>query len=434
MLLALLAIGWIFGPTIAAAQTQIRFPTPDPADGQPVVTPAPTTSPVAAVGTDTTAPSAGSTMTPFGPAPPVGAAPTLAPGGGYPAPAAPVYGPAPVATLNGNVQPPPATWDPFAPPSTAPAVPLPGQDPYYNAPQPCPAQPGPFTMPPVLATPYRFLRDVSLDYNWFAGHGTSPGQLGINDINFKSTFALPMPFLQPPQPEPPRPLLITPGFAWHFWDGPSSNMLGNPDMPPRTYDAYLDAEWDPVFVPNSFSAELDASVGIYSDFSEITSQSIRLKGRGMAVIGVPDTNLTMKLGVWYINRERFKLLPAGGFVWKPSPVTRFDILFPNPKFTQMLTTTGGGVEWWWYLSGDYGGGVWTIKRSADATHPEENQIDLVDYDDIRVALGIDFTRQGGQKGFFEGGYAFQRQLNYASGLPSDVNLDGAFYVHAGVAF
>jgi len=367
-------------------------------------------------------------MTPFGPAPATGAAPTLAPGG-YPLPAAPppAYGQAPVATLNGGVQPPPATWDPFAPPGAAPAVVLPAQDPYYAAPPPGVPAVGPFTLPAPLATPYRFLRDVSLDYDWFAGHGSTPGQLGINDIELRSTFALPMFFQEPP-------LLITPGFAWHFWDGPSSSTTGNPDLPPRTYDGYLDAAWDPIIVPNSFSAELDASVGIYSDFSEITSQSIRLKGKGMAVVVIPDTNLTMKFGVWYINREKIKLLPAGGFVWKPSPVTRFDILFPNPKFTQQLTTTGGGVEWWWYLSGDYGGGVWTIKRSADATHPEENQIDLVDYDDIRVALGIDFIRQAGMKGFFEGGYAFQRELNYASNLPSYVSLNGAFYVHAGLSF
>ena len=157
-------------------------------------------------------------------------------------------------------------------------------------------------------------------------------------------------------------------------------------------------------------------------------------GKGMAVIGIPDTNLTMKVGVWYINREQIKLLPAGGFVWKPSQLTEFDILFPNPKFTQLLTTTGGGVEWWWYLSGNYGGGVWTIKRSAAATHPEQNQIDLVDYDDIRVALGIDFRRPAGVTGFFEGGYAFQRELNYASGLPSSFDPNSAFYVHAGVSF
>ena len=49
---------------------------------------------------------------------------------------------------------------------------------------------------------------------------------------------------------------------------------------------------------------------------------------------------------------------------------------------------------------------------------KQNQIDLVDYDDIRVALGIDFRRPAGVTGFFEGGYAFQRELNYASGLPS----------------
>ena len=123
-------------------------------------------------------------------------------------------------------------------------------------------------------------------------------QLGINDIELKSTFALPMPFFQQPQ-EPP--LLITPGFAWHYWDGPSSNASGNPDMPARTYDAYLDAAWNPVFVPNAFSAELDASVGLYSDFSKLVADSVRIKGKGMAVIGIPDTTLTMKVGVWYIT-------------------------------------------------------------------------------------------------------------------------------------
>jgi len=370
-------------------------------------------------------------MTPFGTA---SAAPTLPPGGYAPPPAAPgwgapaasgglTYGPPPVATLNGNVQPPPPNWDPFAPPGVAPAAVLP-QDPGYATPQP-----GPFTVPPMLATPYRFLHDVSMDYHWFAGHGSDPNQLGINDIDFKATFALPMPFFQQPQ-EPP--LLITPGFAWHFWDGPSSDPPGYPDMPPRTYDAYLGAAWDPVFIPNSFSAELEASVGVYSDFSKITSQSIRLKGKGMAVIAIPDTNLTMKLGVWYLNRVKYKLLPAGGFVWKPSAVTQFDILFPNPKFRQQLYIMPGGTEWWWYLSGEYGGGVWTVKRSAPP--PEGDAIDLVDYNDMRVALGIDFKRCTGQTGFFEGGYAFQRELVYASGLPGTFVPNGTFYVHAGVSF
>jgi hypothetical protein len=408
---------------IVHAQAPIRFPTLDTSAPQPVVTAPPAD---AAPYTPSTAPgvadASAATPNPFAAPATSSPAPTLAPGG-YSAP-----GTAPVATLNGAVQPPPPNFDPYAPPGTAPPV-MPLTDPCY------PPPPGPFTLPPVLATPYRFLQEVSLDYHWFAGHGSNTSELGINDIDLKSTFALPMSYWQS-FPEPP--LLITPGFAWHYWDGPSSNAAGNPDMPPRTYDAYLDAAWAPVFVPCSFSAELDARVGIYSDFSEITSQSIRIMGKGVAVVAIPDTTLTMKFGVWYINREKYKLLPAGGFVWKPSPVTRFDILFPNPKFTQQLYMAPGGTEWWWYLSGDYGGGVWTIKRSLAPTNPnyhiENDQIDLMDYDDIRVALGVDFRRPAGFAGFVEGGYAFERQLNYASGLPSSFTPNGAFYVHAGVSF
>ena len=97
------------------------------------------------------------------------------------------------------------------------------------------------------------------------------------------------------------------------------------------------------------------------------------------------------------------------------------------------------MEWWWYISGEYGGGVWTIKRSADAiayhtANPTGDSIDLVDYDDMRVALGIDFRRPAGVTGFFEGGYAFQRELNYASGLPGTFTPNGTAYVHAGLSF
>ena len=288
----------------------------------------------------------------------------------------------------------------------------------------------------MLATPYRFLHDVSMDYHWFAGHGSSTSQLGINDIDFKATFALPMPLFQQPQ-EPP--LLITPGFAWHYWDGPSSNAAGNPDMPPRTYDAYLDAAWNPVFVPNAFSAELDASVGIYSDFSQITSQSIRLKGKGMAVIAIPDTNLTMKARRLVHQPGKVQAASRGRVRVEAQPASRDSTSSsPIPSSRSNCYTTAGGTEWWWYLSGDYGGGVWTIKRSLDPTNPayktENGQIDLVDYDDIRVALGIDFKRPAGVTGFFEGGYAFQRELNYASGLPSTFDPNGTFYVHAGVSF
>ncbi len=445
--LALLAVCAAAGHSVAFGQVQVRFPTPDPtatAQASPAVTAPPgypTYGGGVADGSSVASPSnapapSPNTMTPFAQAPPAGASPTLPPGGYSAAPGGAIYSPGPAATLNGTVQPPPATFDPYAPPGAAPVVTVP-QDPYYANPQPCPPSPELFTLPPVLATGYRFLQDATLDYHWFAGHGSSPGQLGINDIDAFATFAIPLPFFEQPAPTPqqaPQPsmLLITPGFAWHFWDGPQSTAAdGFADMPPRTYDAYLDAAWNPVFIPGQFSAELEASYGIYSDFSTLTNQSYRFKGKGMAVIGIPDTHLTMKLGVWYINRGNIKLLPAGGFVWKPSPFTEFDILFPNPKFTQMFFTTPGGVEWWWYLSGEYGGGVWTIRRKEG---PDAGNIDLVTYDDIRFALGVDFKVPRGWKGFFEAGYAFDRQLIYASLDPSTFNANGTFYLHSGFSF
>ena len=401
---ALLALLVSLGPVLAYGQANVRIPTPDPAapalqtaPPAPTVTAPPATYPSYGGATDGSA-AAAPAANPFGAAPAGAAAPTLPPGGyGAPpaagaAPGGMIYQPGPVATL-GTVQPPPPGFDPFAPPGPASTAVLPQQDPYYN--QPCPPQPL-FTLPPVITQGYRFVQDVNLDYHWFAGHGGTD-QLGINDINLWATFALPMPwFTQQQQPCPQQQpqeslLLITPGFAWHYWDGPESTASdGFADMPARTYDAYLQVDWNPVFVPGAFSAELEASYGIYSDFTTLTSQSYRFKGKGLAVIGIPDTKLTMKLGVWYINRGFIKLLPAGGLVWQPSQFTRFDILFPNPKFTQLLTTTAGGTEWWWYLDGEYGGGVWTVKRTQG---PDLGNVDLVDYNDIRFALGIDFKHR-----------------------------------------
>ncbi len=444
VVLVLLAFhaAWTCGET--SAQSRLQFANPDPnAYAQGPITYAPGDGGFSAV-------SPGAVVTPAPGTNPF-AAPVLQPQPGYAAPtyAAPTYaappaagawtapqppgavslGPAPMATLNGNVQPVAPTWDPFAPPGSTPP-PVPAADPYYNAPCPPGPAPGPFTMPPLIGDAQRFLRDVSMDYNYFPGHGSNVHELGINDIDFSATFALPMPFAQPGQ----QPLTVTPGFDFHYWDGPSSNADGNPDLPARTFDAYLAAGWNPIFSP-MFSAELEASYGIYSDFTTLTNQSYRIKGKAMAVIGVPETNMKLKAGVWYLNRGKIKLLPAGGFVWTPSPYTRFDVLFPNPKLTQFLAVTGN-TEWWWYLSGEYGGGTWTVKRSADADPAEAGRIDLVDYNDMRVALGLDYKRVAGlgMHGFFEGGYAFNRELIYASGRPETFTPNASFYIHAGVSF
>jgi hypothetical protein len=322
-----------------------------------------------------------------------------------------------MATLNGTIGPPPAGWDPYAPPGGGSSSLL-GQDPYLS--------PGQFQLSPMFNQVYRLLKDVSLDYHWFSGHGSNPKQLGINDVDLAASFNVPMPY------SPQTPVIVTPGFAFHFWDGPKSVAPAFADMPPQTFDAFLNARWTPK-LNELLKAELEVQTGVYSDFRQLNGDSLRVTGKGMFVLSY-SPGIQVKGGVWYLDREQVKLLPAGGIVWTPDPFnqdTRFEILFPNPSFHQRLRTINN-TEWWWYVSGDYGGDTWTIKRTEG---PAAGAVDLVDYNDIRVAVGLEFKRlNSGLTGLFEAGGAFDRELAYRSLSPATFRPQSAFFLRAGVVF
>ena len=378
---------------------------------------APYGSSPASGGATVQAPSSGGGAPTYGSGAPTGSA--TQPGYGAPAPPAyapgtsPSYGapssPGPTATFQGTIQPPP-TWDPYAAPGTQPATIFP-TDPTVPA---FPGQGG-----AGLTTMTRFLQEIRLDYIWMPG-GDEAGDFGIDDVNLSATFAIP--FLRNPQ----TPLLITPAFAVHYWDGPVGWVppidADNNDVPPRVYDAYLNAAWNPQFSPY-VSGELAFRVGVYTDFEKVVSQSIRYQGYGLGVVSF-SPSLQLKAGVVYLDRRRIKLLPAGGLVWMPNPDIRFDILFPNPKLAMRLPGYSS-CKWWLYLRGEYGGGSWTL-REVDPS------IVQIDYNDIRFALGLDFESMHGLTGLAEVGIAFERELYINS---SDrTNLNTTMFVGGGLAY
>jgi hypothetical protein len=318
--------------------------------------------------------------------------------------------------MGGTIQTPPPNWDPYATPGGAPS-PLVPQDPYYQ-----PPSDGGMSM----ASVQKFLQHVDFDYDWFAGHGNR--ELGINDLNLSATFAFPLLY------NTQTPLLVTPGFAVHYWEGPVSIAPAAPgdpapaDMPPRTYDAYLDFAWNP-WVTDFFGGELDFRTGVYSDFVQVTSQSLRVFGKGVAVVKLTPC-LTLKAGLWYLDRVKVKMLPAGGLVWTPNADVYFDLLFPNPKIAKRLTTWGN-TDWWFYGRGEYGGGVWTVKRNPDFYNLRH---DLVDYDDIRIAVGLEFKTPRQFSGYFEAGLACSRELNYKSGLPPAYFPRNTVFLGAGMSY
>lgn len=331
-----------------------------------------------------------------------------------------------------NTAPPSNTTGVFAQPpgsvypSTSPlAPPAPGTSPYLG-PGLAPPPTGP--TPPASLFPngmlgdsqwdmsrsLRFIQDLRLRETYVAG-GKDPTDLGINDIETAVTFTLPN-FLTTGQP-----LFISPAFALHLWDGPADLPA---DLPSSAYSAYLDFQWtsDPQL---QVGAELGFRVGAYSDFDTLTSDSLRLQGLALGTARLTP-NLVAKVGVVYLDRNDIKLLPAGGLLWTPTPQVRFDIFFPQPKLAAYLTTVGR-FEVWGYLAGEYGGGAWTIERTAGFT-------DRIDINDIRLSAGLEWTGPRGLTGFFEAGYVFEREVVYVVAPGDSFDPDDTFMVRAGISF
>jgi hypothetical protein len=417
---------WILAPLPALAQ-RVQFATPVAQIPPPATT-------VPAPPTYTPGPSAYAPAPLTYGAPPAVAAPPLtapptygSPGAAFGAPAAPyappayspppAYGAPPGAALSGSIQPPPAGWDPYATPGCAPGTLLP-QDPYFQS--------GPAMS---MATVQKFVQHVDLDYHWFVGNGNQ--ELGINDADLSATFAFPLFF------NSQTPLLVKPGVAFHLWEGPVSVLPVAPsttppaDLPSATYDGYLDFCWNPQIVP-WLGAELNFRTGIYSDFTKVTMESIRYMGKGMGVLTL-SPSLQIKAGIWYLDRVKIKLLPAGGIVWTPNADIYFNILFPNPKAGKRLTTVGT-TEWWIYADGDYGGGTWTITRNSGLGIPTDGTFTQFDYNDIRVGVGLEFKTMRQFNGLFEVGLSCSRELIYRDNSPSAYYPNNTVYVRGGLSY
>lgn len=368
---------------------------------------------------------------------PAASAPLVTPNGA----AAPVY-PAPNTlstvppTLNapppqtyGGVT-PPGGWDQYADPALQqglqPATPY---SPYAPSPYaPPPTQPlypeGLQSAVPnnyfgEIGNPLRLLQEFRVRYTWLYSNNNA-NSLGVNEVQTSATLAFPIMQNQ-------APLLVTPGFGTTFFQGPLSSPPLWADLPGSVYDAYIDVGWHPQITPY-FGMNLGVRVGVYTDFNTFTNRSIREMGRGLGVLTLTPT-VQVAAGVVYLDRVKLKLLPAGGIIWTPNDDARYEILFPNPKLARRYSTVGS-AEIWYFISGEYGGGSWTIKR-GDLGQPVSGSSDSVDYNDIRVAIGLESFATNGNKWTFEVAYVFNRDLRYRSGQPNEFDLQDTVLLQLG---
>ena len=273
--------------------------------------------------------------------------------------------------------------------------------------------PGPYTK--VFSHP-RFR------YTWI--EGSEGNELDINDVETALTFNWPN-FLWSTEP-----LRISPGFIFHFWQGPTAPVSPPADLPSRAYSAYLSFDWS-TSTQRRFGAEANVVIGYFSDFQKYDDTALRLMGTGLGWFRLTETT-TLKLGATYLDRVDIKLLPAGGIFWYPNEDVRFEIYFPRPKLAQRCRTVGN-TDIWWYIGGEYGGGSWSIQRAGFG--PGMGMTDQVDINDIRVFGGIEWlSGYVGVSGFVEAGWVFNRELVYRRFAPPTLKLEDSFMVRGGLAF
>jgi hypothetical protein len=215
-------------------------------------------------------------------------------------------------------------------------------------------------------------------------------------------------------------------FAVQWWKErprPDSLPAGSNIPPPVLYDLYLDLNWRADIAPG-WLIDLAYSPGLSTDFRVTPPDGFRNRAHAITMVDMLPS-LRGVLGIWYLNRNTTKLLPVAGVVWQSSDVSRWELLFPQPRYVQELGCWKNRT-WEWTVSGEFGGGGWAFKN-ADGVR------ETINYDDLRVLTGINAVGKHGEM-WLQVGYIFNRQLRYAQEQSFDYNPGNAIMVRVGCAY
>ena len=302
--------------------------------------------------------------------------------------------------------------DPYQPPTTE-------NTPVFDDSRPLFSNPFTFSAPAVPAG-QRLFQNWGVQTTWITSDD-GPHRMGLFRLGFDGEIAFPIFALE-------HPLCVVPHFAINYWDGPESDVY---DMPPQTFDTSLGLSWKPSWNITSLNKTIDFdlffSVGIYADFRRMTGQSFRFPSWAYGSL-LLTKNIRLKLGVYYLDRVRCKILPSGGLIWTPNSQWRFEFLFPNPRVVYRPGTTNlNNLEF--YARGEYGGGSWTIKHHETGF---AERVERVDYNDYRIMLGGNWNTCRTGTAYFEIGISFARELYYQN--LKRYALDPGFVMEGGLHF
>ena len=264
--------------------------------------------------------------------------------------------------------------------------------------------------PPPAGAKSGMLQRVTLTETWLAG-GNGRDEMGVNDLEVKATLALPVSWLA-------TPLILTPGFGVHHFNGPEVT-----DVPGQTYDTYLDIRWMRQVSPR-VGIDLAVTPGWYSDYEQSDSDALRIGARGVALITLSPA-FQIALGAAYLDRDDVPVLPLGGVIWIPNADTKVELILPRPKISRRFEQCCHHSHWM-YLAGEFGGGSWAIERA-------NGRDDVLNYRDYRFIVGVERVSVCGVSGRVEVGYVFGREIEYDS-RNRDFDLDSTMLVRGELSY
>lgn len=257
--------------------------------------------------------------------------------------------------------------------------------------------------PPVRSGPFQRL--IS-HHTWLFPDGRE--DFGFFQSELKSVWGVPFPDLR-------RPLVLTPGFAVYFLEGPEST-----DLPARVYESYLQLRWLPS-LSERWKVDLGITPGFYGDYAFVDSSTFRLSGHALGVFQWRPT-LILSFGAAYLDREDVGVIPVAGIVWQPNQDWVLELLIPRPRVARRLhwpLLDRPEAETWLYVGGEFGGGTWSVER-ADGSR------DVATYRDFRLLGGIEQKVPFRLSWRLEGGYVFSRKLTFEEDVvklrPNDTAL------------
>lgn len=317
---------------------------------------------------------------------------------------------APAGGFQAPVAPNASTWNAFSPPI--------GPDPFIAGPQfqqPYGAYPGVAPLQPFSTygaqgpTPFRTGMHTSLELEWIPETSVSGAgnfeQLGLDyTLGYTGSFIPGWMYTWDNQ------------FRYRGWDGPQ----GVPGLPGSGFRFGFDfglesAQAGPI------SLKLGVSPSINTDFDgSIGSDAFQLDGRALMLFQLSPA-WTAVLGAGYWDRVDDRIIPYVGVVYRDD-FWQWKLMFPESEISLFVGNEALGSKWI-YVRAEYHVEAYHVNVGGGGR-------DNVEFEDTRLMLG--FRMDGGTYQWFtEGGWIFDRTVDYESGANGSFDPSTGFLLRMG---